>query len=334
MARTLFLHCGPAKTGTSAIQAHLRDNRLYPDLYYPQTGQWADGAHHHLAFALKGMADRGGVPVMPLDRVHAALSAEVAEAGGRDVILSSEALMLSDTLPAFHEMFAEMIAGFDRVQTLVVLRHPLERAASAYNQNLKDVSTGETRLPDDFLADVGRGFALRPFVRRWRKAYRDVRFVNYHPSGRLLPRFLKALGRDFVAPPRSPRRNASLGGRAALTMLLANRLGLDMAARAALLSEMRQDPDFGLHKGRSHLFSAAATARFLDAAAPDLAAVDEMLGLDLSPLYPKAPKRLALGPSQIKGLRRRVARHAPEGADLADIDAVLALFAADASAAD
>lgn len=55
MIRTLYLHCGPPKTGTSAIQAHLRDNACHPDLLYPQAGQWGDGVHHCLTFVAQGM---------------------------------------------------------------------------------------------------------------------------------------------------------------------------------------------------------------------------------------------------------------------------------------
>ena len=324
MPRTLYLHCGPPKTGTSAIQAHFRDGTAHPDLLYPRTGQWGDGAHHHIPFALQGMAARGSVPVQPLPELQAALTREIAAAGAADVLISSEGFTPRETLPAFREAFAEALAGFDRVVTLVVLRHPLERAASSYNQNIKDSVIAETRLPDDYLARVGHGFALMPFVRRWRRAVPDAVFLNYHPARRLLHRFARALGRRYDGTPM--RRNASFGGRAALALLLANRLAPSAAARDEFLAAMRRDPQMKLHQGSGFLFSRAAMQRYLAEGEADLQAVRDELGMDLTGLYPEPPPRFTLGEKQAAGLRARLRALNPDPAQRDDIDRILAAF--------
>ncbi|HFU75142.1 MAG TPA: glycosyltransferase, partial [Arcobacter sp.] len=54
--KNLYIHIGLPKTGTSAIQKFLVDNtrvlREKHNLYYPDFGQWVDGSHHKIAFAL------------------------------------------------------------------------------------------------------------------------------------------------------------------------------------------------------------------------------------------------------------------------------------------
>lgn len=326
MTRTLYLHCGPPKTGTSAIQAYLRDNRRHPDLLYPQTGQWGDGAHHHLPFALKGMTSRGPVQVQPLDQLSADLTAEIAAAPDRDVLISSEGLTPKDTFPIFQTVFSDLIAQFDRVKTLVVLRHTLERASSAYNQNIKDPSVAESRLPDEYLAKASRGFALMPFVRKWRDAVPDVIFLNYHPAQGLLRRFMAALDREFDETYRRRKRNLSFGGPAILTLFLADRLGATPEQRAGIFEAMRTDDTLSLHQGSSLLFSGQAMQACLDSIGPDLEAVKRTLGLDLTGLYPALPHSYSMTADEAEALRRRLDPLQPDAAQRAEMDALLGRF--------
>src|SRR5690554_1034846 len=54
--KTLYLHVGMDKTGTSAIQAflHLNEKRLFESegILRPSTALWGDYSHHPLAFSL------------------------------------------------------------------------------------------------------------------------------------------------------------------------------------------------------------------------------------------------------------------------------------------
>jgi hypothetical protein len=47
--RKLFIHAGPTKTGTTAIQNFLRDYDG-SQVLYPKTGQFGSGAHHNLVY--------------------------------------------------------------------------------------------------------------------------------------------------------------------------------------------------------------------------------------------------------------------------------------------
>lgn len=58
MKRMLYIHVGPSKTGTTAIQSifqDLNDNRLT----YPKAGRWPDGSHNLLYFSINGFSGSG-----------------------------------------------------------------------------------------------------------------------------------------------------------------------------------------------------------------------------------------------------------------------------------
>jgi hypothetical protein len=48
-AGKVFIHVGPPKTGTSAVQ-HVMRTHDNSQVLYPKVGLWADGSHHNLAF--------------------------------------------------------------------------------------------------------------------------------------------------------------------------------------------------------------------------------------------------------------------------------------------
>lgn len=86
--RTLYLHIGPSKTGTSAIQFAAARGA---GPYYPRAGRWADEAHHHIGLAGLGIERRGAVKISPLADLKKALAAEFAGISG-DVLISTESL--------------------------------------------------------------------------------------------------------------------------------------------------------------------------------------------------------------------------------------------------
>ena len=64
MTKTLYLHCGMHKTGTTALQVFFQVNRerfKRLGLCYPATGMHEKGGHHLLASALKGNIRKRGV---------------------------------------------------------------------------------------------------------------------------------------------------------------------------------------------------------------------------------------------------------------------------------
>src|SRR5215469_18919344 len=90
LTRTLFLHVGPAKTGTSAVQHFLQrhDNSV---VIYPKVGLWADGSHHNLVLNYFGEYARPELvredPAKLIVRIG-----DEARGSTRDIVISSEVL--------------------------------------------------------------------------------------------------------------------------------------------------------------------------------------------------------------------------------------------------
>ncbi|WP_428927194.1 hypothetical protein [Marinibacterium sp. SX1] len=276
--RRLILHCGPSKTGTSAIQDQLR-NLSQPGLIYPQTGQWPDGAHHLLAWAQAGRSRRGPVDIPPFADQLQALARELGAWSG-DLLISSEAILAGQAAGFADALRAGLPGGFDRVELIVTLRHPLERAASAYNQSVKDPVEGETRDPDDYLAKAGGHVLLSPLVRQWSALGLPVHFLGYHPSATLVQRFFDLIGHPAPAM-ETQTRNASMNGYGLLIYLLANRLKLDGPERDRLREAIRADRARRPWQGESFPFSAAAVAAYRERVEQDRAQLVRDTGLDM-----------------------------------------------------
>lgn len=133
----LYLHVGHSKTGTSWIQAALRENAAAlaaRGLGYPTSDGIGDeqgaeiGEGNGLWFALTPSADLGA-GLRALDRT-------ACPAG---VVLSSEEffprLSAWDDPPALPR--AAAAAGFERVEILFLIRNPVGHAASLWQQYLK-----------------------------------------------------------------------------------------------------------------------------------------------------------------------------------------------------
>lgn len=332
MTSKLFLHCGPAKTGTSAIQAQLRDAPP-AGVFYPETGQWPDGAHHKLVFSLQKISNRGAIEIPPWDHLRPPLIAEIdrAMADGLDVVISSEGLTPVLAQQLLDQLLPGLRQSFDAVTAVVVLRHPLERAASAYNQIIKDAVTTDLRMPNVYLRETGPQFALTGDIRRWQQNPLAVEFLSYHPSGDLVDRFLALTGRD--APSRddgaAPRKNTSMNGYALAALLCARRAGYDTAQRDALFDRLRADTDHPLWSGPSFPFSANVVPWYLDkVVAPDLEEVKRLTGIEIPRITATDSPPFMLDTAQANAIRSHFRDANLEPAQRKRIDIVLEMFAA------
>lgn len=296
MPRTLYLHCGPMKTGTSAFQAYLVQNPA-EQLLYPETGRWPDGAHHRITFALLGRTEHGGSPLDPPETVLDTLRAEVA-ARDRDVVISSE-LLQPDTAMAL----IARLDGFDAVRLVLTIRHPLERAASAYNQDVKDPVNWERDWPDVYLRTVPSRFTTRRLSDLWSPTGLPIVWVNYHPADSTTARLCAAL--DLPEPQiEVPRPNRSMGGFGLIGLLAAHRLNLSRENRKRVFDTMRKTHGRRVWRGRSFPFSKGAARRFLDdIAAPDLDWTLSTTGFDLRGLYDSPPTPFRLTGEDIAALQ-------------------------------
>lgn len=221
MPKTLYIHVGPEKTGTTAIQHVLRqhDNSVlvYPRVGEPKNGVWGNQYHH--TFVLKFYGKKRETP----DNLGQLFEevATLTRGNNLDVLISSEILSLRDDIGAFVEELARHVSDAPvDVEILFVCREHFERAASRYGQRLR---RGDERDPDQFLTESATELCYRPMVRELRKTGYRVTALNYHPSHGLVERFFKHVGFAEHQIPKPERRNVSLSTKALIAKLAANR---------------------------------------------------------------------------------------------------------------
>lgn len=327
MPRTLYIHVGPAKTGTSAIQALFRDLDD-PHLTYPRTAQWPDGSHNMLPAAMNGVTRWGNTTVLPLPDLIRGLGAELANAP-QDALISSEGLANPASYTRLLDELGDAAAGFDSIVPILVLRHPIERAASGYNQRVKDPEHGERRLPDDFLRRRIPTYSLSPLLAPWQRTAPNLRLLNYHPAQQLAARFCDLIGRPDLLAERPPWKNRSLALPGLALVLLGNRhLPAADARRAFFTDVVRYVDGLELWRGASFPFSPGAVDRALtNVVLGDLQKVRGDTGFDLSDW--SAPDVPELSAEDGARIRQAAHDHLPKGPALeTDIDDVLAAFGA------
>jgi hypothetical protein len=230
LARKLYLHLGPAKTGTSAVQ-HILSRHDGSVVLYPRVGLWPDGSHHNLVLNFFGNYQRPDVVQEEPERLLAQIARE-ARATDRDVVISSEILAGHRKLGKFIAALQGAIGEACSVVLVVVAREHRERAASLYNQRVKDAVIGETGEPDAFLIDRPERFCYNDLVRRLRKTGFELVVLNYHPVEDFVARCLSLFGFQLDQIPPVPRRNVSLGRFALIATLAANRAAQSRPDRA------------------------------------------------------------------------------------------------------
>ena len=264
----LYLHVGRDKTGTSALQHAMRT--LPPaHLLYPETGRWADGAHHVLAFALQGVARHGSIEIPPLPDLLDRLRSEIRAMPDRDVLISSEILYAPQLgMQMLARLRAALPGHFGATRVVLVYRDHLEYAKSLYTQVVKDPVHGESRDPDAFLADPYR-FAYRGVIEQWQASGERIELISYHPRETYMDRMFAAIG-AAGASHANEMRNTSLAPLTTLAMLIVNRLVPDQVERHAWFDKVRRHRDFRRQKidGTSYFTRYVAVA-FHEALAAD-----------------------------------------------------------------
>jgi hypothetical protein len=328
LTRTLYIHTGPPKTGTSAVQFLFRDLDD-PALTYPKAGQWPDGSHNLLFFAMQGQTQRGSTEIPPLSELAESMAAELRNAR-QDALISSECFDSPDKLQQLTALAGDAISGFDRIVPVVTLRHPVERAASAYNQAVKDPVQGLQMLPDDYLNETIKSFGLTRLTEIWQKHDTDTIFLSYHPNTDFVQRFASAIGRSDLSPDDTPQRNRSLGGLGLSLLLIGNRRLSSHAEREAFFNQtLRGNKELKMWRGNSFPFSDAAVERVqAQFVREDLETLKTRFGLDLTGW--QSPPRIELTQKECNQFRTICQRELPGGRQkVEDVRTILGLFAAD-----
>ena len=276
MGRVLYIHVGPPKTGTSAVQDVLRsqDNTV---LVYPKCGQWGDGSHHNLVFNFFGDYARAETVREDIDALFGRVAAEAGQSNG-NVLISSEVLFGRKRAPDFVQALLSRLGPDFRAEVLFVARDHFERAASVYNQRVKDWVFRERRDPDEFLTQQASGLGYEQTLRRLTESQLDVRVLNYHPAHDFVVRFLTHVGfmEEQIAAPRM--RNVSLSTKALLATLVANRVAANADARTRIVSALRKMP--GGYAPSQFIFRPDAVAAAETVFAPDRVFLRREFGIE------------------------------------------------------
>ncbi|MFQ6538974.1 MULTISPECIES: hypothetical protein [Aphanothece] len=229
--RRLILHAGPHKTGTSSIQAVLRDH-VFSAFHYPKTGQWPDGSHHNLVFSLVPELRRGDAEVLDAADLLEQLQRELADVQQQAFLISSEFLSTGCAARLVEWLVGHGLADPDGIRALLVERDLLSRAASLYNQAVKDPYVGETRSPDAWLSEEATSLRFEPIQAELRSAVTAVDVLSYEPAENLVQRVLMAAGaHQEELPDKMPWTNISMSEPVLKALLEVNRTVADPEER-------------------------------------------------------------------------------------------------------
>lgn len=210
MKKTLYIHAGTHKTGTTAIQKFLSANRdlLAKNGYlYPGTDQ----GHHDVARELKKFTLH-----QIRDNQHSATRACFDEIGGsklRTIIISSEAF---EVLGPSVETFRKFLDNRYDVKIIFYARRQDEKIEAMYNASVKNPTMRSTARFSDFISGTPGirapgeffledcfeefgGLDYRAILQPWREAFGSDNIIvrcyeKEQLPGGLFPDFFAAVG--------------------------------------------------------------------------------------------------------------------------------------------
>ena len=223
MPKTLYVHIGPRKTATKAIQEFLgkHDNSV---VVYPKVGLFDPGSHHGLVFKFFG-EERRGKPLKGknIDRLLQKIADEARESD-KSVVFSSEALESRDVGAFIRAVLPYVGCDPANVEIILACREHFARTASWYNHRMRAARGGEQRSdPDKFLRENAEEICYAPLVRKFRDTGFKVAVMNYHPSGTWIERFFTHLGFSPDQIPRGNARHVGLSPKALIAKLATNK---------------------------------------------------------------------------------------------------------------
>lgn len=293
LVRKLYIHVGPMKTGSSAVQHFFITQDDLP-LLYPRVGLWADGAHHNLVQNFYGDYRRPEIVRSDIGEMFAEIG-RLAAARPGDLLISSEALVGRDVGALVRALLPHLGKDAWQPEILIVFREHFARISSLYNQAVKDGFALEQGEPDDFLRRNTHSYA--DMVRRMELFGFPLTPLNYHPSETFLPRFLAQVGIAGGGGDNEPR-NVSLSVPALIAALAVNVTADTADQRRRYFDAVRRMTRFfapsrfifGRHAAEAAEIVFREDRRFLSdrfgitLSAPELALQDNMFCIDESEL--------------------------------------------------
>lgn len=258
------------------------------EIYYPITGRWWDGAHHNLTFNYFQNYSRPEVKRVDFSELVDRLIQETPDPD-RNILISSEALWSQDIV-SFARSLDDCLSRGRKIEIIVTCREHYSLAASFYNHLVKDAFYSEVRSPDQFLIEDYSRFRYAEALPALMHGPYQIRFLNYHPSSTLVPRFFCAIG--IRPPPLPEQKNTSLSAKGLFTALALNRLATPSAQRENWISKMQEDPNF---KGSAlGIFGKKATSLVAHHFEEDRQWLFKACGIELPP-----PSEAVLAPYQL-----------------------------------
>jgi hypothetical protein len=237
LSRTLYVHVGPMKTGTTAIQRVMQqyDNSL---IIYPKVGLWNDGSHHGLVFKFFGEPTGNKIPG-DIDGFFAKI-AEESKYAEQNVLISSETLIDRDCEGFIRALLPHVSDAQMKVEILVACREHFSKAASLFNHRLRE---GVPPHPDQFLQRHAASLCYAPLIKKLQKSPFKVTTLNYHPSESWVTRFLAHVGLPEYQIPQIEEMRVSLSPKATIAKLGINRLKLSKEERHHYLRRFKKMPE-------------------------------------------------------------------------------------------
>ncbi|GED23427.1 hypothetical protein [Halomonas halmophila] len=179
---TLYLHVGWSKTGTSAIQSQIQQQKKdFSDkgILYPQSLQWPDHSHHPFALSFKGSGayQSDMTPPQALEMLRQEMEASPEDS----ILISSELSPFYFNNPKFKEFVA---THFRKVEVLFTIRPQSELLLSLFNQLVKDPNV---RYGASLFALAMRNISWLNFyqnISQWRNyaGPENIRIIPYSQS--------------------------------------------------------------------------------------------------------------------------------------------------------
>ena len=230
LPRKLYLHVGPAKTGTTIIQSTLaeHDNSV---VLYPKVGLAGSGAHHNLLWNFHGQRGRRQFVEADINELFAEIG-QIATDSPLNIVISSESMMppgdaAKDIAANLDSFIRSLLPHFGpdppEVEIVVVVREHFERAASYYsNQLQRRLRKGFKMTPDEVLLNCSQDLCYAETLIELAKLNLTVTVLNYSPREDWLHRFLKHVGFGEGPFPEISSRNISFAPATLIARLAAN----------------------------------------------------------------------------------------------------------------
>lgn len=248
-----FIHIGIHKTGSTALQHLLLENRLKLQEYgffYPKIGL-KDAGHHKIAWASKNKST-----FSELSRLINSIKKEAIKLNCNNIILSSEEFEFIRDLNNLKAVMAN-----DNCQIIIFLRRHDTLLESEYNQHVKMFRTkySENIFKFNFDHDFTQRFNYKYLCNLWSHKFGQeaISVISYdlcavEPDG-IFKAFFNTINIPFnynFLNPDTRHANVSLPNKATLYLARLNKLALTAEqhhlAISLLINEFREEPNCSL----------------------------------------------------------------------------------------